>query len=81
VDALTTSRVVTPKSFLGLNTLDAFMTSEMTGTSELTGLETTNMNAFEQVFAISFAKPRTIFALSSNKSVYELELGEGDLRV
>ena len=68
VDARTTSRVVTPKSFLGLNTLCAFRTSATIGTVELTGLEMTRINALGQYVAIPFARSRTIPALILNKS-------------
>jgi hypothetical protein len=68
VDARTTSSVVTPKSFLGLNTLWDLRTSATMGTVELTGLEMTRINAFGQYVAIPFERSRTIPALILNKS-------------
>ena len=68
VDARTTSRVVTPKSRCGLNTLCDFMTSATMGTVELTGLEMTRMNALGQFAAIPFAKSRTIPAFILKRS-------------
>jgi hypothetical protein len=69
VDARTTSRVVTPKSFLGLNTFLDLSTSATMGTVELTGLEMTRMNASGQEEAIPLARSLTIPALILNKSV------------
>lgn len=69
VDARTTSRVVTPKSFLGLNTFLALRTSATMGTVELTGLEMTRMKASGQEVAIPLARSLTMPALILNKSV------------
>lgn len=68
VDALTTSRVVIPKSFFGLNTFFDFKTSAISGTSELTGLEMTKMEASGHVDAIPIARSRMMPALNINKS-------------
>ena len=63
VSARTTSRVVTPKSFLGSKTLAFLRTSAAMGTVELTGLEMTRTNALGAVLAIPVARSRTIPAL------------------
>jgi hypothetical protein len=78
VDALTTSRVVTPKSFLGLKTLWDLRTSATMGTVELTGLEITRTKALGQDDAIPFARSRTIPALILNKSIVSTEQREDD---
>lgn len=68
MEARTTSSVVTPKSFLGLNTFLDFRTSATIGTVELTGLEMTRTNALGQYSAIPFARSLTIPALILNRS-------------
>lgn len=78
VEARTTSRVVTPKSFLGLNTLWHFRTSATIGTVELTGLEMTRIKALGQNVAIPFARSRTIPALILNKSKSQQTVSPGD---
>ena len=68
VEDLTESRVVMPKSLLGLNLYLDFSTSAMIGTTELTGLVMTRMNGSIEHRAIDFAISRAVIALSSNKS-------------
>ena len=57
-----------PKSFFGLNTFFDFKTSAISGTSELTGLEMTKMDASGQMDAITVARSRMMSALNTNKS-------------
>src|SRR5579859_3154667 len=68
VDARTTSRVVTPKSFLGLKTFWDLRTSATMGTVEFTGLEMTRIKASGQLVAIPLARSLTMPALILNKS-------------
>mmetsp|Transcript_13014 Transcript_13014/g.33529 ORF Transcript_13014/g.33529 Transcript_13014/m.33529 type:complete len:318 (+) Transcript_13014:249-1202(+) len=63
-----TSRVVTPKSFLGLYTPFDFSTSAAIGTVELTGLEMIRMAALGQASAQPATKFFTMPALMLNRS-------------
>lgn len=67
--ARTTSRVVTPKSRLGLKTPFDLKISAQIGTVELTGLEMTRMLASGAASAQAFARSRTIEALVLNRSI------------
>jgi hypothetical protein len=68
VSARTTSRVVTPKSFLASNTPAAFRTSAAMGTVEFTGLEMTKTNALGQNCATPSMRPLTMPALILKRS-------------
>src|SRR6185369_16633184 len=67
-EARTTSRVVTPKSFLGLYTPARRKTSAQMGTVELTGLLMTRMLASGHDSAQALARSRTMEALVLKRS-------------
>jgi len=66
--ARTTSRVVTPKSFLGLYTPCFLRTSAAMGTVEFTGLEIMVMRASGQFLATPSTRPATMPALIAKRS-------------
>ena len=68
VEARTTSSVVVPKSFLGLNLPLFLRTSAIMGTIELTGFVMTTMKASGQVVAMAFAIFMVIGAFGSKRS-------------
>ena len=63
VEALTTSKVVTPNNLLGSKTPCFFKTSAKMGTVELTGLEMMRTMAEGACSAVALARSRTIEAL------------------
>ena len=68
VDARVTSRVVTPKSLLASKTPAFFKTSAAIGTVELTGFETTWIEAFGACSATALTRSLTIEALVLKRS-------------
>ena len=78
MEARTTSRVVTPKSFLGLNTFCDLSTSATIGTVELTGLEMTRTKALGEYVATPFARSLTIPALILKRSIMLVLLSAGE---
>ena len=68
VEARTTSRVVTPNNFFGLNTPCFFKTWAKIGTVELTGLEIIKKQAFGQALKTRLAKFRFQYKKTSENS-------------